>query len=241
VWGTCPGVISGGGTVQLSEDYDLASTSGTCIQINDPYTTLDLNGRILVNSAVGGKAISCANGSTTITDSTKDGGIRGATAGTLGFATGIENCNALSYVRMQDVTTGVSNSSTYALHSIDHSMIDAAGTAVSSYMDARTAYITNNRVRSAAAGVYISGVPSGTGKVDVSNNAIRESLTYAVKSATSNINVHNNLMYRGAAVANPPTSTCLDLPSGTTTSHLMCECASETKCESAYPVIVYPF
>jgi len=243
-WGVgadCPGVVSGGTTVALTSDYDLDSTSGTCIQINDAYTTLDLNGHIITNAKVGGTAISCANGSTEIQDSTKDGGIRGTSAGTLGFATGIENCRDLSYVRMQDVTTGVSNSPTYGLHSIDYSMISAEGTAVSSYMDARSAYITNSHFRSAAAGIYISGVASGSGKVNVSNNAIRESPTYAVKTATSNVNVHNNLMYRGAAVSNPPTSTCLDLTAGTTTSHLMCECESENRCEGTDPVIVYPF
>jgi hypothetical protein len=237
--GACPGTITS--NLTLSADADLGATSGSCITVNGPYVEVDLAGHVLTNSAVGGTAITCTTSGTTvkITDSTGLGGIRGGVGGS--FSTGISGCRTIENLRVQDTNIGVLNSSTtYGLDSLTSTFINGETTAVDTYAAARTSNIIGNKFRSAHTGLFIRGVgASGTGKVTVSDNVIRESHDVALKvTGSTNVLLSGNLMYRrDASLA--PSGTCVDA-SGVTTNHLLCSCADDCP-DTVDPPIVYPF
>ncbi|HXC51204.1 MAG TPA: hypothetical protein VN634_10000 [Candidatus Limnocylindrales bacterium] len=232
----CPSNITTNTT--LSANYDLAATSGTCLNIAAAGVTIDLNGHTIMNSLSGGTAITCANVSgVTIKDSSSGvnkGGIRGA------FANGIINCATIDAVRMDGPDVGVSNSNGYPLAALKNSVITAVTTAADVWMANRnSSTVTNNYLRGGTQGLVIGGVVnSGLGKSQLTNNVVRESSTNPLHTTDHTTSAYaefkNNLLYRDAT----PTATgchSLDLAAY---SHLMCACADQ--CETDDPPILYP-
>jgi hypothetical protein len=236
----CPGTVSG--NVVLTADYDLNATSGNCFNISAAYTTIDLNGHMITNGVTGGTAINCTGTGTSviITDSTKLGSIRSRDNVGAGFATGIAGCRTISNLAIKDVDKGVTNSSTAnGLDSLTSTVISATTAAVDTYAERRASTITGNKFQSDLQGVYLRGVGAvGTGKVDIDDNVFAECHQFAVSTPSSNVNVHNNIMYgRDSSQYSP--SDCLSI-SGAASSRNLCDCPADCP-DTTEPPIIYPF
>jgi len=244
---SCPGTLALNdfnaltGIYTLPSSFDLAATSGACITVAYAGRKIDLNGHTITNSSTGGTGITFTASGGGVQDSgTPKGGIAG------NFATGISEADNITAIRIEGPDVGISASSSKPLTSLSQSTVRADTTAVSVYLkDRATSFIQDNLMRGGYRGLDVLGVvtTSGSAKPPITENLFRESSEFAIDTHYSNLNLHDNLMYRrDASAVSPTASKCLKFSVAPTYNHQLCDCPSTDTytCEGDIPPLTFP-
>lgn len=222
----CGSYISISGTRALAND--VSGGGYNCFNLSGSGT-FDLAGH-KISGTGGAVAIHCNNPGIVIKDSSTptSGGIEGA------WVKGIEDCETIQHVRIGADSSGnvpsygITNYALIPLDSLKDSVIgDGTNIGFSGDLKRRTSVIENNVFQNLTTGIEVFAMSdtSGSGKAVVDHNSVDGGSYTQISIQTSLVNLHDNLLFNRDS-SYYPSSTCLNLTSGVTVSHMLCDCGS---------------